>query len=146
MTSVETLLQTKGREVWSVGPDDTVYDAIALMDRKGVGALVVLQEGRLAGIVSERDYARKVILRGHASKETRVREIMTTRVYYVLPEEDVNECLTVMTHHRVRHLPVVQDERVVGMISIGDVVKHIIATQQSTIEHLEHYITWEESY
>lgn len=146
MTSVATLLETKGHDVWSIGPDATVYEAVKLMDQKGIGALVVLHDGHLIGIIGERDYARKVILHGRASKETKVREIMTTGVYYVLPEEDVNECLAVMTHRRIRHLPVVEGERLVGMISIGDVVKHVIAEQQSTIEHLEHYLSWQENY
>lgn len=146
MVRVEALLDMKGRELWSIGPDDTVYAAIERMDQKSVGALVVLHDGVLVGIVSERDYARKVILRGHSSKETKVRDIMTTRVYYTLADEDVEACMAVMTNHRVRHLPVLQEQRVIGMISIGDVVKHIIAEQRSTIEHLEHYISWEESY
>lgn len=146
MVRVEALLDMKGRELWSIGPDDTVYTAIERMDQKGVGALVVLHDSVLVGIVSERDYARKVILKGHSSKETKVRDIMTTRVYYTLADEDVEACMAVMTNHRVRHLPVLQEQRVIGMISIGDVVKHIIAEQRSTIEHLEHYISWEESY
>ena len=146
MVRVEALLDMKGRELWSIGPDDTVYTAIERMDQKGVGALVVLHDDILIGIVSERDYARKVILKGRSSKEARVRDIMTTRVYYTFADEDVESCMAVMTDHRIRHLPVLQEQRVIGMISIGDVVKHIIAEQRSTIEHLEHYISWEESY
>ena len=146
MARVEALLDMKGRELWSIGPDDTVYAAIELMDRKSVGALVVLHGDVLVGIVSERDYARKVILKGRSSKETKVRDIMTTHVYYTVADEDVESCMAVMTDHRIRHLPVLQERRVIGMISIGDVVKHIIAEQRSTIEHLEHYISWEESY
>ena len=146
MVRVEALLDMKGRELWSIGPDDTVYAAIERMDEKSVGALVVLHGGTLVGIVSERDYARKVILKGRSSKETKVRDIMTTRVYYTVADEDVESCMAVMTDHRIRHLPVLQEQRVIGVISIGDVVKHIIAEQKSTIEHLEHYISWEESY
>lgn len=146
MVRVEALLDMKGRELWSIGPDDSVYTAIERMDQKSVGALVVLHDDILVGIVSERDYARKVILKGRSSKETRVRDIMTTRVYYTVADEDVENCMAVMTDHRIRHLPVLQEQRVIGMISIGDVVKHIIAAQRSTIEHLEHYISWEESY
>jgi CBS domain-containing protein len=146
MVRVEALLDMKGHELWSIGPDDTVYAAIERMDQKSVGALVVLHDGDLVGIVSERDYARKVILKGRSSKETKVRDIMTTRVYYTFADEDVEACMAVMTKHRIRHLPVLQEQRIIGMISIGDVVKHIIAEQRSTIEHLEHYISWEESY
>ncbi len=146
MTRVEALLADKGREVWSIGPDDTVFEAIRMMDAKGVGALVVMRGDTLIGIISERDYARKVILKGRASRETRVREVMTSRVYYTFPDEEVEECMAVMTNHHIRHLPVLEGGRVVGVISIGDVIKHIIAEQRSHIEHLEHYLSWEESY
>ena len=146
MIKVAILLQAKSRQLWSVSPHDTVYTAIQLMDAKGVGALLVLHEGTLTGILSERDYARKVILKGRSSNDTQVKEIMTRQVYYTFPEQDIEECLVVMTEHRIRHLPVMQDEHVVGMISMGDVVKEIIKEQQDRISQLEHYITWEESY
>jgi len=146
MIDVASLLQTKPAGVWSVSPADTVFDALKLMDEKGIGALLVLHEGDLAGVLSERDYARKVILKGRASSETKVKEIMTRQVYYTYPEEDIEECMLIMTERRIRHLPVMQDERVVGMISMGDVVKEIIKGQRDKISHLEHYISWEESY
>jgi CBS domain-containing protein len=140
MKSLKQLLQVKGQEVWSTTPDTTVYDALKLMADKNVGALVLLEEGKLAGIFSERDYARKVILRGKSSKETSVREIMTEKVIYVRPEQTVDECMKLMTEKHIRHLPVLDGDRVVGVISIGDVVKEIIAEQESTIQHLENYI------
>ena len=146
MTRVENLIGSKGGDIWSVQPDTTVFDAIKLMDEKGIGVVVVLLDGELIGIMSERDYARKVILKDRSSKETQVKEIMTRSVYHTFPEQSVDECMAVMTKHRIRHLPVMQDKQVIGMISIGDVVKDIIAEQQDKIEHLEHCITWGESY
>lgn len=146
MTSVASLLDDKGRKVWSVAPNDSVFNVIKLMDEQGIGALVVLQQGELIGIVSERDCARQVILKGRSPGDTPVSDIMSRRVYYVFPDEDIERCMTVMTNRRVRHLPVLEGKAVVGMVSLGDVVKHIIAEQRSTIEHLEHYISWEESY
>ena len=110
MIKVAILLQAKSRQLWSVSPHDTVYTAIQLMDAKGVGALLVLHEGTLTGILSERDYARKVILKGRSSNDTQVKEIMTRQVYYTFPEQDIEECLVVMTEHRIRHLPVMQDD------------------------------------
>ena len=146
MIDVATLLQSKPAEVWSISPADTVFAAIQLMDAKGIGALLVLQENELVGVLSERDYARKVILKGRASSETSVKEIMTRQVFYTYPEQNIEDCLIVMTERRIRHLPVMQAERVVGMISMGDVVKEIIKEQRDKIAQLEHYITWEESY
>ncbi|MCW8827018.1 MAG: CBS domain-containing protein [Gammaproteobacteria bacterium] len=146
MTKVENLIGSKGGDIWGVQPDTSVFDAIKLMDDKGIGAVVVLLDGELIGIMSERDYARKVVLKDRLSKETLVKEIMTRSVYHTFPEQSVDECMAVMTKHRIRHLPVMQDGKVVGMISIGDVVKDIIAEQQDKIEHLEHCITWAESY
>lgn len=146
MTNVASLLQGKPQSLWSISPTETVYAAIHLMDAKGIGALLVMQEGALHGILSERDYARKVILRGRSSSDTLVKEIMTHQVYYTYPEQDTEECLVVMTEHHIRHLPVMLDDRVIGMISMGDVVKDIIKEQQDKIAQLEHYITWEESY
>lgn len=146
MTTVATLLQAKPRHLWTVSPHDTVFTAIQLMDAKGIGALLVLQEGTLTGILSERDYARKVILKGRSSNDTLVKDIMTTQVYYTFPEQAIEDCLVVMTEHHIRHLPVMENELMIGMISMGDVVKEIIREQQDRISQLEHYITWEESY
>ena len=138
--TVRSILKNKGSNVWSLTPDATVYDAIAMMADKGVGALLVILEGSLVGIVSERDYARKVILKGKSSVETRVREIMTGSVVTVSPDYTVDECMRVVTKHRIRHLPVVEAGRVVGVISIGDLVNTIISAQAETINHLSSYI------
>jgi CBS domain-containing protein len=133
----------KGNQVWSLSPEATVYDAIALMAEKGVGALLVLSQGKLAGIISERDYARKVILKGHSSKEMEVQDIMTRSVVTVKAENTVAECMRMMTDHRVRHLPVFDGETLAGVISIGDVVRAIISAQADTIRQLSSYITGE---
>jgi CBS domain-containing protein len=147
MVTVSQLLVNKeNNQLWSVTPDETVYAAIQLMDQKGIGALLVLQGNRLVGVMSERDYARKVILRGRASSETRVNEIMTRQVYYTTPEQNIDDCLVIMTERHIRHLPVMQGERVSGMISMGDVAKEIIKEQRDKIAQLEQYISWEESY
>lgn len=138
--SVGTLLDRKGRRVFSIVPEASVYSAIEQMAERGIGALVVLDHGRLAGILSERDYTRKVILAGRSSRETEVGEIMSTDLVTVAPTDGVNHCLRVMTEHRVRHLPVVADGMVVGVLSIGDLVKQVIAEQGDTIDHLQSYI------
>jgi CBS domain-containing protein len=140
MNIVKQILQTKGDQVWSVTPETSVYDALQLMAEKGIGALVVLDNGDVVGIFSERDYARKVILMGKSSKSTPVSEIMTRRVQCVTPATTVAECMVVMTEKKIRHLPVMEDGKLVGFISIGDVVKSIIAEQEYLIEHLENYI------
>jgi CBS domain-containing protein len=138
--SVGTLLDRKGRRVFSIAPEASVYSAIEQMAERGIGALVVLQDGRLAGVFSERDYTRKVILAGRSSRETEVGEIMSTDLVTVAPTDGVNHCLRLMTENRVRHLPVVADGYVVGVLSIGDLVKQVIAEQGDTIDHLQSYI------
>ncbi|MBA3713184.1 MAG: CBS domain-containing protein [Pyrinomonadaceae bacterium] len=141
MRTVKDVLQTKGHDVLSITPDATVYEALKIMADKNVGALVVLNGETVAGLLSERDYARKVILHGKSSKEMQVREIMTAKVYYMRPEQTLQDCMAQMTDKRVRHLPVLEGNRLVGIISIGDVVKEIIADHESTIKLLENYIT-----
>ncbi len=141
MTLVKQILDSKGREIWFVSANDSVLDAITMMAKKGVGALLVMEDGRLAGIVSERDYARKVILKGRSSEGTRVSEIMTSDVISAKPEQSVEDCMSLMTEKRIRHLPVLNGEKVDGVLSIGDLVKSIIADQQFQIEQLENYIT-----
>ena len=141
MKSARQLLETKGSDVWSIHPDAAVYDAIGMMADKGVGALMVLDGGAVVGVISERDYARKVILRGRSSKDTAVKEIMTARVIYARPDQTVEECMVLMTEKRIRHLPIVDGEELLGVISIGDLVKSMLAEQQFVIEQLEQYIS-----
>lgn len=141
MRTVKQLLDDKGHHVWTVSPDASVFDAIKIMADKGVGALVVTDGDRPVGIVSERDYARKVILQGRSSQATAIKEIMTTAVIYARLDQTVEECMAVMTEKRIRHLPVMEGGTLVGMISIGDLVKAIIADQQFVIEQLAHYIS-----
>lgn len=140
MTTIRQLLDDKGHEVWSIPPDALVYDAVALMAEKEIGALMVIESGRVVGLVTERDYARKVVLKGRFSKETQVRDIMTTRVVYAHLEQTVEECMAILTDQRVRHLPVMEQGRLVGIISIGDLVKAIITEQKFIIDQLVHYI------
>ncbi len=140
MKLVHQLLEAKGRDVWSVAPETSVFDAISLMAEKEVGALMVLADKKPVGLVSERDYARKVILAGRSSKDTSVHEIMSTQVICAKPDQAIEECMALMTDKRVRHLPVIDHKKLVGMISIGDLVKAIIHEQQFIIEQLEHYI------
>lgn len=140
MLTVRELLTKKGSEVWSVSPDATVYDALQLMAARNVGAVLVLDDGELAGILSERDYARQVILKGKASRDTPVRDIMTTAVVSVSPERTIDDCMALMTERRIRHLPVLQSEVLLGVLSIGDVVKAVISEKEFHIEQLESYI------
>ncbi len=141
MKLIKHLLDAKGRDVESITPDGSVLDAILQMAEKGIGALLVLEEGALAGIVTERDYARKVILKGRSSKGTPVRDIMTADVITATSDDSVQKCMNMMTEKRCRHLPVVDNGEITGMISIGDLVKAIIADQKEEIEQLEHYIS-----
>lgn len=142
MRTVRQLLDSKGAEVHAIGPDAAVIDAIRLMAEQGIGALVVLDPGgRLAGIVSERDYARKIVLEGRSSKETPVRDIMTADVATVRLEDGAEACMQLVTERRIRHLPVVSDGEVVGLVSIGDLVKAVIEEQQRELEHLQRYIS-----
>lgn len=139
--SVDSLLKQKSGVIWSIAPERSVFEAIHEMSDKSVGALLVMSGGALVGIVSERDYARKVILLGRSSKNTQVEEIMTSDVVSVSPSTTLDECMALMTKHHIRHLPAMKDGQVVGVVSIGDVVKWIISAQQATIRHLEQYIT-----
>lgn len=139
--TIGSILKLKGSQVWWLPPEATVYEAIALMAEKRIGAVLICEEGRPVGIVSERDYARKVILMGRSSKETRVREIMSSPLITVTPNHTVDECMRIVTAHRVRHLPVMEGERLAGMISIGDLVNAIISVQAETIHQLRNYIT-----
>jgi len=143
MTMVKHLLERKGSEVWSIAPEAMVYEALQLMADKNVGALLVLEMGQLVGILSERDYARKVILLNKSSMTVPVREIMTGKVFYVSPESSIEECMTVMTEKRIRHLPVLENSQLIGVISIGDVVKEIISDREFMIEQLQNYIAGE---
>ena len=143
MTYVEQLLKTKGNEIWSIAPQATVYEALQIMSKKDVGALLVLDKGNLVGIFSERDYARKLILKGRFSKDTTVGELMTREVLYIESQSTIEHCMALMTAKRVRHLPVLENERLIGIVTIGDVVKQIISDQEFTIQQLERYIKGE---
>jgi len=140
MNIVKQILQTKGDQIWSVSPQTSIYDGLQLMADKEIGALLVIENGEIVGIFSERDYARKVILKGKSSKNTMIGEVMTKRVLCVHPSTTVNECMALMTQKKIRHLPVMEDDVLIGFISIGDVVKSIISEQEYLIEHLENYI------
>jgi CBS domain-containing protein len=138
--NIDAILAKKGGEIYSIWPEATVFEAIEMMDQKNVGALLVMQGDRLVGMISERDYTRKVFLRGKRSRETPVAEIMSTDLTIARPHEVVENCLLLMTEKHIRHLPVMDGEKVVGIISIGDLVKYVIASQSAAIAHLENYI------
>jgi CBS domain-containing protein len=140
MAIASSLLKHKGHDIHSIAPEAPVLDAIRLMADLGIGALLVMQDGQLLGLVSERDYARKVILKGRSSNDTAVRHIMSAPVLTVNAGQSVHDCMSIMTEHRIRHLPVVDGERVIGVLSIGDLVRAVVEEQQQTITDLEHYI------
>jgi CBS domain-containing protein len=139
--NISEILEIKGNAAWTVTPDTIVFDAIEMMAEKNVGALLVTEKGKLVGILSERDYTRKVALRGKSSKEIAVREILSGQVVDVSPEHSIEDCLRLMTEHRIRHLPVLDGSRIVGVVSIGDLVNWIISAQTTTISQLQTYIS-----
>jgi CBS domain-containing protein len=139
--TIGEILNQKGANIWSIVPEATVFEAIQLMADKNVGALLVIDKGRLVGILSERDYTRKVALRGKSSKQTAVKEILSGQIIHVTPTHTVEECMRLMTDHRVRHLPVLDKDRILGVVSIGDLVNWIISAQSTTIHQLQTYIT-----
>ena len=141
MTTIAQLLNVKGNQIWSIEPKATIFEALEIMSEKEIGALLVMEDGKLTGIFSERDYARKVILKGKSSKETLVEELMTKKVFYIDPQKTINDCMAMMTAKRIRHVPVIEDNQVMGIVTIGDVVNQIISEQEVTINHLENYIT-----
>ncbi|PPR62528.1 MAG: Inosine-5'-monophosphate dehydrogenase [Alphaproteobacteria bacterium MarineAlpha3_Bin3] len=140
MTTLKMLLKDKGHDVWSVHPDDTVLDAIKMLAEKDIGALIVIKDDKPVGIFTERDYARNVYLKGKSSLDTAVRDVMVAPVICVKPDQTVDECMALMTAKRFRHLPIMDGDELVGMVSIGDLVKSVIAEQQFTIEQMEQYI------
>ena len=139
--TIGEILNNKGAEVWSVSPEATVFDAISMMADKNVGALLVIQNGKLVGIISERDYTRKVALMGRASKQTAVKEILSGQVIKATPAHSIEDCMRLMTEHRIRHLPVLEGDNILGIISIGDLVNWIISSQTATIQQLQAYIS-----
>jgi CBS domain-containing protein len=140
MTTVKQILDSKGHDIYAVSPKDTVYESLQQMADKRIGALLVMDDDKLLGIVTERDYARKVILEGKASRDIQVEEIMTRKVLCVAPERTVDECMALMSDKRARHLPVVDHKQVIGVVSIGDLVKVVISEQRVLIDQLQHYI------
>jgi len=146
MSQVGKLLDSKGAVIWSVLPDDSVFTAIKLMDEKGIGALLVLQNEQLIGIISERDCARKVILKQLPAEDTKVKDIMTKEIVYSQPTQTVNECMAIMTQRCIRHLPILDNKQLLGMISLGDLAKEVIAEQKFKIDNLENTISWGENY
>ncbi len=140
MTTIRQLLREKGHKICSVDPESTVYDAIRKMADEDIGSLVVIEGGKIVGIITERHYARNVVLKGRTSPATRVRDIMENKVLYAQPDQSVEECMAIMTDKRVRHLPVIEQGKEIGLVSIGDLVKSIISDQKFTIDQLEHFI------
>lgn len=140
MYSVKDILKEKGDDVQTIGPEATVYEALKKMAGKNIGALLVMKDNKIIGVFSERDYARKIILKGKSSKDSTVGELLSDRIYYVKPTSTTNECMQLMTDHRVRHLPVLDDDKLVGIVSIGDIVNKVIQSQRHTIKQLEDYI------
>jgi len=141
MVTVKQLLDEKGKNVWTTSPSTSVYDALVMMAEKNVGALVVMEDTKVAGIISERDYARKVVLQGRRSRELAVAEVMSTSVIHITPLDSIEICMELMTDQHIRHLPVIENNTLIGLISIGDVVRCVFEEQRSTISHLEGYIT-----
>jgi CBS domain-containing protein len=139
--NIGTLLEAKGKDIWSTGPEITAFKALEKMAQQNVGALLVVDKGKLVGIFSERDYARKVILKGKSSKETTVGELMTQEVFYASPEDTLHESMALMTAKHIRHMPVLKDDQLIGIVTLGDVVKQIISEQNFTIKELEKYIS-----
>ena len=140
MRTVRDILRTKGHKVYSISPEATVYEALKLMAKKNVGSILVFEEKKLVGMISERDYSRKTILQGRLSKETAVNEIMTTAMVTVHPDDDIEECMELFTDKHIRHLPVIEKNKVIGVVSIGDIVKSIIDYKDFIIEEMENYI------
>ena len=138
--SVSQLLNKKGKEIHSISPDATVFDAIKLMSELGVGALLVMEDGKLNGVISERDYTRKVILKGKSSGSTPVHEIMTKNVFCLSPEDNIDQCMALMNENQIRHLPIVENDRVVGVVTIMDVIKNVLIEKDFIIEQMEQYI------
>ncbi len=141
MHTVKELLRQKGSQVWTIAPQATVYEALELMAAKNIGSLVVIEQERVAGMFTERDYARKVVLKGRSSKSTTVGELMTTDVLYVSPDDTIENCMALMTDKHLRHLPVMEVDKLAGVVSIGDIVKVVISEREFTIRELERYIT-----
>jgi CBS domain-containing protein len=141
MGTIKQILQKKGNDVWSIGPQVTAFEALEIMAEKNIGALLVVDEGKLVGIFSERDYARKVILKGKSSKGTPVYELMSTNVFYITPDRTIEDCMALMSAKHIRHLPVLENDKLVGIVTIRDVVKQIISDQEITIQDLENYIS-----
>ncbi len=141
MTTVDKLLKAKGNEIWSIAPDSSVFEALEMMAEKNVGGLLILEDDKLVGIFTERDYARKLILKGRFSKDTKVSDLMTKNILYVEADNTIEDCMTLMTSKRIRHLPVLENGGLIGVLTIGDLVKQIISEQQTTINQLENYIS-----